>query len=209
MHQIIEAIVGNMFSGKTDRFILRVNVLRQYGRKEVLVVKPSTDTRSGMGKIRSRSGNELEAFEIPKQNPWKIVEILKEEERRIGKKIDVVAVDEIQFFPIDSGFFQVASYLIEQGYGLVVAGLLLDFRGEPFGSTPLILALPRIEVQWLRSHCTQCGEEAPYPQRIIKGVPAHYEDTQELVGDTESYEARCAKDFILPGRPWPPKHVAS
>lgn len=195
-------LIGNMFSNKTGLLITEIETLRKYGNKKVIVFKPSTDTRSGLGKIRSRDGRECSAFEIPENNPWEVLNILKEEERLIGAKFEIIAFDEINFFSINSGFFQLIEHLLSQGYDIIAAGLPYDFRGEPFGSTLLLTWLAQSNCLWLTAYCTKCGEPALFIQRLLPdGSPAPYSEPQVLVGDKDVYEPRCHKHFILPHKP--------
>ena len=82
---------------------------------------------------------------------------------------------------------------------MIVAGLDLDFRGEPFGPMPALLCRAD-EVQKLHAICMVCGEEATRTQRLVNGTPAHYDDPIIQVGAAESYEARCREHHIVPGR---------
>ena len=100
----------------------------------------------------------------------------------------VVAIDEVQFF--DDYVIEVCETLAEQGKRVICAGLDMDFRGEPFGPMPQILARAE-EVNKLHAICVICGEEASRTQRLINGQPAAYDDPIVLVGAAEVYEARC------------------
>lgn len=197
-----------MFSNKTGHLALEVATLRDYGQKRVLLCKPTTDTRSGVSRIKPRGGQELEAFEIPSEDPAKIISVLRETESRIGGRVHVVAIDEAQFFPYEAHspenrLYNVVRELLERGYDVIAAGLPLDFRGEPFGSVPALVMLARDNVTWLDSYCSKCGRKAVFPQRLSgdQRLPVPYAADQILVGDTEAYEPRCADDFILPGKP--------
>jgi thymidine kinase len=120
----------------------------------------------------------------------------------MGCQFQVIAFDEVQFFPRDSGFFQVVNQLLNDGYDVLASGLALDFRGEPFGSTGDLAMIAEDRCIWLTAYCTKCGARAPYPQRIINGEPAHYNSPQVFVGGDETYEPRCDDHFVLPGRPF-------
>lgn len=174
--------IGNMFSNKTGLLITEIETLRQYGNKKVIVFKPITDTRSGYGKIRSRDGRESPAYEIPEKQPWDVLNILKKQEQLIGTRFEIIAFDEINFFPANSGFFQLIEYLLSQGYDVIAAGLPYDFRGEPFGSTLLLTWLAQNNCFWLTAYCTKCGEPALFVQRLLSdGNPAPYSEPQVLV----------------------------
>ena len=163
-----------MASGKTRHLLTEIDTLRRYGNKKIAVFKPRTDTRSGMNYIKSRKGDEDAAEEINVANPAQdMLPILRARESDAGCRFQVIAFDEVQFFPRDSGFFQLIRYLIEDGYDILASGLAFDFRGEPFGSTPDLALLAEDRCMWMTSYCTRCGAKAPYPQRILDGVPAH------------------------------------
>jgi thymidine kinase len=193
--------IGNMASGKTRHLVTEVDTLRKYGNKKIAVFKPRTDVRSGMNRLKSRKGDEDTAEEISVTNPIEIWSLLRAKEQATGCRFQVIAFDVVQFFPRDSGFFQLVNQLLNEGYDVLASGLAFDFRGEPFGSTPDLAMLAEDRCMWLTAYCTKCGARAPYPQRIIDGVPAHYNSQQVLVGGDETYEPRCDDHFVLPGRP--------
>lgn len=197
----LSMIVGNMFSNKTGTLIHRVETLQLYAQKKIIVVKPATDTRSGKGFIKNSQGKKMVAIELPANNPEGIFDLIKNEESKRGAMIHIVAIDEIQFFPAD--IYGVINELLHRGYDAMGAGLMLNFRGEPFGSTLQLLGLCRStnDIQMLVSYCAKCGAPAPLPQRLINGKPAHYNSPIVLVGGKESYEARCYGCHELPGRP--------
>jgi thymidine kinase len=193
-----------MFANKTGSLMLEVKTLRQYGQKRVLVFKPTRDTRSGIGRIKNQSGDEMEANEIPETNPLEIIRVLKEEESKIGGRFHVLAFDETNFFPSNSGFFQLVCKLLDSGYDIIAAGLPFDFRGEPFGSTLLLTGLALDKCRWLTAYCTRCGKPAMFSQRLIDGGAASYDSPQVLVGGKDTYEPRCPEHFVLPDKPAPP-----
>lgn len=193
--------VGNMACGKTRRLLLEIETRQHYGNKRIIAFKPSTDSRSGDGKLLSRKGDHGVAFEIPAEQPDELFRILREKEREAEIPFEIVAFDEVQFFSRDSGLFRIVERLLHEGYDILAAGLTLDFRGEPFGSTPDLMLLAGDKVIWLQSYCTACGNEAPFPQRFINGAPAAYDSPQILVGGDETYQPRCHNHFALPGRP--------
>ena len=116
----------------------------------------------------------------------------------VDPTIDVVGIDEIQFFPPQA--IDIIHKWLDQGIRVIVAGLDLDFRGEPFGIVPQLLALAD-EVSKLRAICMVCGNEANFSQRLINGSPARYDDETILVGGEECYEPRCRKCFAIDKRP--------
>ena len=171
-------ITGSMFSGKTEELIRR---LRRaiYARRSVLVFKHALDTRSDLTEIRSHNGVPHEAIAVSTSG-----ELLE----GVEPETDVVAVEEAQFF--DEGIVDVCRRLADSSYGVIVAGLDMDFRGEPFGPMPMLLA-EADEVVKLRAICARCGRDASRSQRLIDGKPAPASAPTILVGAQETYEARC------------------
>ena len=109
----------------------------------------------------------------------------------------VVAIDEAQFF--DWKIAEVAHALADRGVRVIVAGLDMDFRGEPFGPMPLLMAQAET-VDKFSAICVVCGEPASRTQRLINDAPANYDDPVILVGASEVYEARCRHCHQVPGR---------
>ncbi len=198
----LKLIIGNMFANKTGWLIHIIETLREFGKKKVLVLKPTTDTRSGAGQIKDYHGKTMEATEIPVSNPWFILNIIREKENEIGIRFNIIAFDEVQFFPNDSEFFKVVDGLLNLGYDIMAAGLALDFKREPFGSTLILVGLCQNNhnLTWLTSFCVKCGKPAPLPQRIFNGKPAPYDSPQVFVGGKEAYEARCYACHELPDK---------
>jgi thymidine kinase len=117
---------------------------------------------------------------------------------RLDPETTVVAVDEAQFF--DWELSQVCNQLAASGMRIILAGLDMDFRGEPFGPMPLLMAEAE-EVTKLQAICVECGAPASRTQRLIDSEPAAYDDPLILVGGSESYEARCRSCHQVPGKP--------
>jgi thymidine kinase len=183
----IEVVCGSMFSGKTEEVIRRVRRAR-IARQQVQVFKPILDTRYATERVASHNGLQWEA--IPVGNAREILE-------RLDPETTVVAVDEAQFF--DWEISAVCQELAERGLRVIVAGLDMDFRGEPFGPMPLLMAEAE-EVTKLQAICVVCGAPASRTQRLIDGQPATYSDAVILVGGSESYEARCRQCHEVRGR---------
>lgn len=118
----------------------------------------------------------------------------KEIYNHIDSDTQVVGIDEVQFF--EDEVVDIAMGLADKGIRVIVAGLDMDFRGEPFGPTPRLLAIAEF-VQKLQAVCMVCGNPAHRTQRLINGQPAKYDDPIILVGGTESYEARCRKCHVI------------
>jgi thymidine kinase len=184
----IEVICGSMFCGKTEELIRRVR-RATIARQTVQVFKPEIDTRYGMERISSHNGENIAA---------QCVKTSQEILPLIHPNTTVVAVDEVQFF--DEGIVHAAEYLAGHNLRVILAGLDLDFRAEPFGAMPVLMSLAE-EVTKLRAICVVCGEPACRSQRLVNGQPAHYNDPVIMVGAQESYEARCRQHHTVPGSP--------
>ena len=181
----IEIVCGSMFSGKTEEMIRRVRRAR-IAKQQVQVFKPALDDRYHAEQVASHDGLRWEA--MPVRSAREIVEHLQPE-------TTVVAVDEAQFF--DWELSPVCKELANQGLRVILAGLDMDFRGEPFGPMPLLMAEAE-EVTKLQAICVVCGAPASRTQRLIDGQPAAYDDPVILVGGSESYEARCRQCHEVP-----------
>ncbi len=184
----IEVICGSMFSGKTEELIRRVR-RAQIARQKVQVFKPAIDVRYAVDKIASHNGMAFKAEVV--ERPEDILE-------RLEPDTQVVAIDEVQFF--DWAIADVVDTLADRGIRVICAGLDLDFRGEPFGPMPLLMAKAE-RVDKLHAICVVCGNEASRTQRIIDGHPARYDDPVIMVGAEEVYEARCRACHEVPGHP--------
>jgi len=106
-----------------------------------------------------------------------------------------VAIDEGQFF--DEGLVDLCERLANEGIWVIVAGLDMDFRGEPFGPMPQLMARAE-RVDKLQAICVVCGGPASHTQRLIDGRPAAYDDPVILVGASEVYQARCRGCHVVP-----------
>jgi thymidine kinase len=197
----LELIVGPMRSNKTAELLRRIETRRQYAKQHVMLLKPSADTKSTNGLVESRNRNgcgKMDAVEFPSGDPWAVLPILADEEQRIGKRVECIAIDEGQFV---HDLFLFTKRLLESGHDVMVSGLELDFRGLPFGEMLDLSWLVRMyagNVTELVAYCS-CGARALYPQRLIDGKPAHYDSPIIMAGDF--YEPRCGEHFVLPGRP--------
>jgi len=184
----IEVVCGPMFAGKTEELIRRIKRL-EYAKIPYVVFKPNIDDRYGDNVIKSHNKNEKAAINIEKAN--EIYTHLKDRE------VEVIIVDEAQFF--DSELPRVVDHLADQGYRVIVGGLDRDFRGEPFGPMPEILALAEV-VTKLTAICQVSGKPATRTQRIINGKPAHFNDPIVLIDAEESYEPRSRNKHVVPGK---------
>jgi thymidine kinase len=181
----LTVISGSMFSGKTEELI-RLSRRALYARRRVQVFKHALETRSDEAEIRSHNGIPHEA--IPVGSSGELLD-------RVEPATDVVAIEEAQFF--DAGIVGACRQLADGGYELIVAGLDMDFRGEPFGPMPGLLA-EADEIVKLRAICARCGRDAARSQRLIDGRPAPASAPIILVGAEESYEARCRHCHEVP-----------
>ena len=180
----IETITGSMFSGKSEELIRR---LRRgiYAKQKVIVFKPAIDDRYHKEKVVSHDGNEIEAINISTSR-----EILNQD----LDDVDVIGIDEVQFF--DGVIVNIVEQLAKNGHRVVVAGLDMDFRGEPFEPMPKLLAVSE-QVTKLQAVCAVCGSPSSRTQRLINGEPAKIDDPIILVGANESYEPRCRAHHIV------------
>ena len=181
----VEVICGSMFSGKTDELIRRLR-RATIARQHVQVFKPAIDMRYAVEKVTSHAGSDFDAIPIEKA-----AEILS----RLDGQATVVAIDEAQFF--DDEIIQVVEELAGRKLRVIVAGLDTDFRGEPFGPMPVLMARAE-RVDKLQAICMVCGEPASRTQRLVNGKPARYHDPVVIVGAAEMYEARCRAHHEIP-----------
>jgi len=184
-HGSVEVICGSMFSGKTDELIRRL-VRARIAKQKVQVFKPAIDMRYAIAKVTSHTGSDFDAFPVDQAT-----EILE----RVEADTTVVGIDEAQF--MDATLVEVAQTLADKGIRVVVAGLDTDFRGEPFGSMPVLMARAE-RVDKLHAICMVCGDEASRTQRLVNGKPARYDEPVVIVGAAELYEARCRAHHEVP-----------
>ena len=185
----VEVISGCMFAGKTEELLRRIRVL-SYGNQKIQLFKPMIDNRYDENKVVSHAGNSMESTLV--KNAKGILENLDTDTK-------IVAVDEIQFF--DDEINMVIDKLADSGIRVMVAGLDMDFRGEPFGVMPMLMTKAEF-VTKLTAVCTRCGAPGTRSQRIINGKPADYYDPIIMVGASESYEAVCRHCHTVPSKPY-------
>ena len=177
----LEVFCGPMKSGKTLELMHRVERLKYMSGISIAYFKPSTDKRSKG--FHSRFQNiENNCYVV--DNSSEITDLIKDEK--------IVVMDEAQFF--DDGICSVTNKLLDEKKNVIIAGLDLDFKGEPFGPMPNILALAN-EITKLSGICDYkgCNNPAYFTQRLINGEPASRESPLVLVGDKDYYETRCRK----------------
>ncbi len=184
----IEVVCGPMFAGKTEELIRRIRRL-EYAKRNVLVFNPSVDDRYSKSEIVSHNKTKAKAYFVDSSK-----EILK----YIKNDTHAVVIDEAQFF--DEGIVEVAEHLADKGIRVIVGGLDRNFRGEPFGPMPKLLALAEF-VTKLTAICVVSGKPATRTQRLINGSPADYHDPLVVIGGEESYEPRAREHHDVPNKP--------
>tara|TARA_B100001093_G_C26836943_1_gene1018760 strand:- start:1365 stop:1955 length:591 start_codon:yes stop_codon:yes gene_type:complete len=179
----IEVICGSMFSGKTEELIRRLKRAK-FANQNVIIFKPLTDVRYSDEKVVSHDANEIES--VPVKNS---VDILSKVE-----KVDVVAVDEAQFF--DMSIVDVCNHLANKGIRVIVAGLDMDFKGNPFGPMPNLMAVAEF-VTKVHAICTKTGNLANFSHRISEN------DELVLLGEKNEYEPLSRAAFNKFNNPKP------
>ncbi len=182
----IEVICGVMFSGKSEELMRRVR-RATLARKKCQVFKSHLDERyGGIHAVGSHDGSHVLAEPI--STSLDLAE-------RVRPDTEVVAIDEVQF--LDAGVVAVVNGLANRGVRVIIAGTDMDFRGDPFGPIPQLLAVAEV-IDKLHAICIQCGQLATRNQRLINGEPAPAEGPTIQVGGLESYEARCRNCHQVP-----------
>lgn len=171
----LEVITGCMFSGKTEELIRRLK-RAMLANLQLMIFKPSVDMRDSGERIRSHDSRE-----IPSTRVDLAADILP-----FSKGMQVVGMDEAQFF--DAGIVEVCNTLANQGIRVILAGLDLDYRGQPFGPMPDLLAVAD-QVTKVHAICLHCGSLAHYSYRK-KG-----DGKQIMLGAKEEYEPLCRQCF--------------
>jgi thymidine kinase len=171
----IEVIAGSMFSGKTEELIRRLKRVEIAGLKAE-IFKPAVDTRYHPEDIVSHDSSRVRS--TPVDSPFNIL--------LLASGVDVVGIDEAQFF--DPAIVEVAEKLALSGVRVIVAGLDMDYMGNPFGPMPALLSRAEY-ITKLHAICVRCGDLANYSYRIPKI------DDQVLLGEKDIYEPRCRHCF--------------
>ena len=173
----IEVICGSMFSGKTEELIRRLK-RAQFAKQKIKIFKPAIDTRYDKEKVISHDLNEINS--TPVSSSSKILDLIDE--------VDVIGIDEAQFF--DADLPDVCANLANKGIRVIVAGLDMDYLGNPFGPIPNLMANAEF-VSKVHAICVECGDLAIHSNRIVS--------SKDLVhlGEQEEYEALCRSCFIL------------
>ncbi|MDW8107617.1 MAG: thymidine kinase [Armatimonadota bacterium] len=174
----ITVICGSMFAGKSEELIRLVR-RATYARKKVQVFKHALDDRFAHHAVATHTGVQLEA--VPVHNARDLL-------CKLDDDTEVIAIEEAQFF--DEELVQLCVELADAGKTVIVAGLDQDFRRQPFGIMPHLMAVAD-EVIKLRAICVRCGRLASHTQRLVDGRPAAWDEPTILIGASEHYEARC------------------
>ncbi|MEN8858707.1 MAG: thymidine kinase [Flavobacteriaceae bacterium] len=164
----IEVICGSMFSGKTEELIRRLK-RAQFAKQRVEIFKPAVDTRYNNEMVVSHDANEIRSTPVP----------VASNIRLMVNDVDVVGIDEAQFF--DDEIVAVCNDLANQGIRVIVAGLDMDFKGNPFGPMPALMATAEY-VTKVHAVCTRTGNLAHYSFRKAKS------DDIVFLGETQEYE---------------------
>lgn len=180
----LEVVCGSMFSGKSEELIRRL-IRAEIAKQKTCVFKHRLDNRMTIDYIHSHSGEKLRAVAL--ENPEDMALFISDD-------IQVIGIDEVQFFSTTI-VNQIINF-VDAGKRVVVAGLDLDFRGQPFGCMPTLLAIAD-NVTKLNAVCMICGNDAHFTQRLIDDKPAKFNDPVIMVGAQECYQARCRNCFVI------------
>ena len=172
----IEVICGSMFSGKTEELIRRLK-RAALAKQRLEIFKPSVDTRFHESNVVSHDENEIRSTPVQFAN-----DILL-----LAGNSDVIGIDEAQFF--DDSLPDVCQRLAAQGKRVVVAGLDMDFEGNPFGPVPALMAMAEF-VTKVHAICMKCGALASYSFRLNENK------AKVMLGEKTAYEARCRTCFL-------------
>jgi thymidine kinase len=164
----IEVICGSMFSGKTEELIRRLK-RAQFAKQKVEIFKPAIDIRYDEEKVVSHDANEIRSTPVPSSANIRI----------LATDVQVVGIDEAQFF--DDEIVAVCNDLANRGVRVIVAGLDMDFKGNPFGPMPALMATAEY-VTKVHAVCTRTGNLAHYSHRTADG------DDLVMLGETQEYE---------------------
>ena len=172
----IEVICGSMFSGKTEELLRRLR-RAQFAKPQVEIFKPSIDTRYSPEEVVSHDKNTI--LSTPVEHSSNIL--------LLSSGAEVLGIDEAQFF--DGGLVEVCVQLADQGARVIVAGLDMDFKRNPFGPIPGLCAVAD-DVTKVHAICVECGRLANYSHRLVDN------DKQVMLGETEEYRPLCRKCFL-------------
>jgi len=178
----LEVVCGPMFSGKSEEMIRRLR-RAEIAAQRAVIFKPRIDDRYDVADVVSHAGIRMRAVPVTD-----VAELLDGARGLDGRAMEVVGIDEVQFF--DREVVGAALALADGGARVIAAGLDQDFRRLPFGPMPELLAHAEF-VDKLQAVCHRCGGPATTTQRLVDGRPAPYSGATIVVGANEQYEARC------------------
>jgi len=167
----LEVIAGSMFSGKTEELIRRLKRAK-IAQQKVEIFKPAIDVRYSISEVVSHDENSISS--TPVSNSANIL--------LLSGNVDVIGIDEAQFF--DKGLVEVAVKLANLGIRVIVAGLDMDFKGEPFGPIPELMAVAD-HVDKVHAICVKCGNVAQFSHRLSN------KEQVVLLGEKDVYEPLC------------------
>ncbi len=171
----IEVVCGSMFSGKTEELIRRMKRAK-IAKQKVEIFKPKIDTRYSEEQVVSHDENAI--MSTPVDSPRTIL--------LLANDVEVVGIDEAQFF--DDGLVEVCNVLANRGIRVIVAGLDMDFRGNPFGPIPKLMATAEY-VTKVHAICVKCGDLAHHSHRLSES------DKLVVLGELDIYEPICRDCF--------------
>ena len=171
----VEVICGSMFSGKTEELIRRMK-RAQFAKQQVEIFKPAMETRYSEENIVSHDQNAIPC--TPVEHSGNIL--------LLSGGRDVIGIDEAQFF--DEGLPSICNQLANQGIRVIVAGLDMDYKGNPFGPMPELCAIAD-DVTKVHAICVECGQLAGYSHRLV------HNDKLVLLGEKEEYQPLCRSCF--------------
>lgn len=167
----VEVIAGSMFSGKTEELIRRLKRAK-IARQKVEIFKPAIDVRYSVTEVVSHDENSIQSTPVSHSSNILL----------LSGNVDVIGIDEAQFF--DKGLTEVVVKLANIGIRVIVAGLDMDFKGEPFGPIPDIMAIADY-VDKVHAICVKCGNIAQFSHRLSE------KDQVVLLGEKDVYEPLC------------------
>lgn len=191
----LEVICGSMFAGKSEELIRRLRRAKIAQQNTVcfsntLDNRYDNSTEQQTRYIVSHNGNKVVAQAISNEEDILLL--------AFQYNLDVIGIDEVQFF--SEKIVPVICTLVDHGVRVIVSGLDLDFRGQPFPHMATLLALAD-KVTKLHAICALCGNDAYVSQRLIDKKPARYDDPIILVAAQEVYQARCRACFEIDKKP--------
>jgi thymidine kinase len=172
----IEVVCGSMFSGKTEELIRRLK-RAQFARQKVEIFKPRVDKRYHEEDVVSHDSNSIRSTPVDSSQSILL----------FASSVEVIGIDEAQFF--DAELVNVCNELANQGIRVIVAGLDMDYRGQPFGPLPALMATAEY-VTKVHAICMICGNLANHSHRMDSS-----NDALVLLGETESYQPLCRDCF--------------